>query len=257
MLPSQRSTTAAANGRPSRWPIASTACRTSSSRWWRSDAPSPELIMWEIGKSLADSEKEFDRTVDYIKQTLAALKELDNNSSRFMVVEGTIGQIRRTPLGVVLCMGPYNYPLNETFATLIPGAAHGQHGGVQAAAIRHAAVYAAARGFPQRVSQRRDQYRPRAGRGGRAADAGVRQGQCAGADRLQQGGRPSQEAASEIAPAARHPRPRCEERGDHPCRCRHRVDREGMPARHAVVQWPALHGAQDADRPRVDRRRVP
>src|SRR5205823_6184291 len=67
-----------------------------------------------------DSEKEFERTVDYIKQTLAALKDLDNNSSRFTVVEGTIGQIRRTPLGVVLCMGPYNYPLNETFATLIP-----------------------------------------------------------------------------------------------------------------------------------------
>jgi glyceraldehyde-3-phosphate dehydrogenase (NADP+) len=79
-----------------------------------------QLIMWEIGKSLADSEKEFDRTVEYIKQTLAALKDLDNNSSRFSVVEGTIGQIRRTPLGVVLCMGPYNYPLNETFATLIP-----------------------------------------------------------------------------------------------------------------------------------------
>src|SRR6184192_1735315 len=79
-----------------------------------------QLIMWEIGKSLTDSEKEFDRTVDYIKQTLTALKDLDNNSSRFTVVEGTIGQIRRTPLGVVLCMGPYNYPLNETFATLIP-----------------------------------------------------------------------------------------------------------------------------------------
>jgi acyl-CoA reductase-like NAD-dependent aldehyde dehydrogenase len=79
-----------------------------------------QLIMWEIGKSLTDSEKEFDRTVDYIKQTLSALKDLDNNSSRFTVVEGTIGQIRRTPLGVVLCMGPYNYPLNETFATLIP-----------------------------------------------------------------------------------------------------------------------------------------
>jgi glyceraldehyde-3-phosphate dehydrogenase (NADP+) len=79
-----------------------------------------QLIMWEIGKSLTDSEKEFDRTVDYIRQTLTALKDLDNNSSRFTVVEGTIGQIRRTPLGVVLCMGPYNYPLNETFATLIP-----------------------------------------------------------------------------------------------------------------------------------------
>ena len=49
--------------------------------------------------------------------------QLDNNNSRFVLVEGTIGQIRRTPLGVVLCMGPYNYPLNETFATLIPAKA--------------------------------------------------------------------------------------------------------------------------------------
>ena len=65
-------------------------------------------------------EKEFDRTVDYIRATIEALKEQDNSNSRFTVVEGTIGQIRRTPLGVVLCMGPYNYPLNETFATLIP-----------------------------------------------------------------------------------------------------------------------------------------
>ena len=79
-----------------------------------------ELLMWEIGKSFADSEKEFDRTVDYIRATIDALRDLDNNSSRFVVAENTIGQIRRTPLGVVLCMGPYNYPLNETFATLIP-----------------------------------------------------------------------------------------------------------------------------------------
>lgn len=79
-----------------------------------------QLIMWEIGKSFADSEKEFDRTVEYIRATIAELKQLDNNCSRFTVVEGTIGQIRRAPLGVVLCMGPYNYPLNETFATLIP-----------------------------------------------------------------------------------------------------------------------------------------
>jgi glyceraldehyde-3-phosphate dehydrogenase (NADP+) len=79
-----------------------------------------DLIVWEIGKPKVDSEKEFDRTVDYIRATITALKELDNSNSRFMIVEGTIGQIRRTPLGVVLCMGPYNYPLNETFATLIP-----------------------------------------------------------------------------------------------------------------------------------------
>jgi glyceraldehyde-3-phosphate dehydrogenase (NADP+) len=79
-----------------------------------------KLLMWEIGKSFADSEKEFDRTVDYIRDTILALKDLDRVSSRFVIEQGIIGQIRRAPLGVVLCMGPYNYPLNETFTTLIP-----------------------------------------------------------------------------------------------------------------------------------------
>jgi len=78
------------------------------------------LIMWEIGKSMKDSEKEFDRTVRYIKDTIDAVKDLDRKSSRFEMVDGVIGQIRRSPLGVVLCMGPFNYPLNETYATLIP-----------------------------------------------------------------------------------------------------------------------------------------
>ena len=79
-----------------------------------------KLLMWEIAKSRADSEKEFDRTVDYIRDTIDALKDLDRTSSRFVIQQGIIGQIRRAPLGVVLCAGPYNYPLNETFTTLIP-----------------------------------------------------------------------------------------------------------------------------------------
>jgi glyceraldehyde-3-phosphate dehydrogenase (NADP+) len=78
------------------------------------------LLMWEIGKSLKDSEKEFDRTVEYIIDTIAALKDLDRDSSRLKKEQGIYAQIRRGPLGVVLCMGPYNYPLNETFCTLIP-----------------------------------------------------------------------------------------------------------------------------------------
>ncbi|MCQ2994081.1 NADP-dependent glyceraldehyde-3-phosphate dehydrogenase [Pseudomonas phytophila] len=78
------------------------------------------LLMWEIGKNLKDSEKEFDRTCDYIVDTINALKELDRRSSRFELEQDTLGQIRRVPLGVTLCMGPYNYPLNETFTTLIP-----------------------------------------------------------------------------------------------------------------------------------------
>ncbi|WP_342646475.1 NADP-dependent glyceraldehyde-3-phosphate dehydrogenase [Mucilaginibacter sp. CSA2-8R] len=79
-----------------------------------------KLIMWEIGKSLADSTKEFDRTVDYINLTIDALKDTDRQSSRFEIAEGVVAQTRRSPIGVVLCMGPFNYPLNETFTTLIP-----------------------------------------------------------------------------------------------------------------------------------------
>lgn len=79
-----------------------------------------KLLMWEIGKTLADATKEFDRTVDYINDTIDALKELDRESSRFQQAEGTIAQVRRAPLGVVLSMGPFNYPLNEIFTTLIP-----------------------------------------------------------------------------------------------------------------------------------------
>ncbi|WP_224242307.1 NADP-dependent glyceraldehyde-3-phosphate dehydrogenase [Hyalangium gracile] len=78
------------------------------------------LLMWEIGKTQKDAEKEFDRTRDYIVETLNALKELDRNSIRFVQEQGIMGQVRRVPLGVALCMGPYNYPLNETFSTLFP-----------------------------------------------------------------------------------------------------------------------------------------
>lgn len=78
------------------------------------------LIMWEIGKTRADAEKEFDRTVEYIRDTIDAVRDLDHRSARIEVEAGVLAQVRRAPLGVVLCMGPFNYPLNETFTTLIP-----------------------------------------------------------------------------------------------------------------------------------------
>lgn len=78
------------------------------------------LLMWEIGKNKADSEKEFDRTVQYILDTIDALKDLNRSSSKLEYESDIYAQIRRGPLGVVACMGPYNYPLNETFCTLIP-----------------------------------------------------------------------------------------------------------------------------------------
>jgi len=79
-----------------------------------------KYLMWEIGKTLGDSEKEFDRTVEYIYDTIEDYKQLDRNCARFSKSQGVNAMVRRGPLGVVLCLGPYNYPLNETFSLLIP-----------------------------------------------------------------------------------------------------------------------------------------
>lgn len=78
------------------------------------------LLMWEIAKNKTAAFKEFDRTVDYIRDTIEEYKELQRRGSRIASKDGIVSQIRRGPLGVVLCLGPYNYPLNETFCLLIP-----------------------------------------------------------------------------------------------------------------------------------------
>lgn len=79
-----------------------------------------KLIMWEIGKSYEDSCSEFDRTIEYINDTVEELKKMDRDNSKLEFHSDVYAQIRRAPLGVVLCLAPYNYPLNETFCLLIP-----------------------------------------------------------------------------------------------------------------------------------------
>ncbi|MGC6469762.1 MAG: aldehyde dehydrogenase family protein [Flavobacteriales bacterium] len=78
------------------------------------------LIMWEICKSKKDAYAEFDRTVVYIKDTIEACKDYDRKGARFQKENDIFAHIRRGPIGVVFCLGPYNYPLNETFCLLIP-----------------------------------------------------------------------------------------------------------------------------------------
>jgi glyceraldehyde-3-phosphate dehydrogenase (NADP+) len=77
-------------------------------------------IMWEIGKPYGDSLKEFDRTVTYVKDTIKALKKEEHQSQRLSRQQGIIGRMKKVPLGVALCMGPFNYPLYETFTALAP-----------------------------------------------------------------------------------------------------------------------------------------
>mmetsp|Transcript_26009 Transcript_26009/g.65622 ORF Transcript_26009/g.65622 Transcript_26009/m.65622 type:complete len:558 (-) Transcript_26009:185-1858(-) len=78
------------------------------------------VLMWEICKIQPDAEKEFDRTIDYINNTIKALKELRNAENTFLNEGGVVAQVRRAPLGVMLNLGPFNYPFNETYTTLIP-----------------------------------------------------------------------------------------------------------------------------------------
>lgn len=78
------------------------------------------LLMWEIGKTRKDAESEVDRTLAYLEDTVAAARAMDDAGDEPVRTDGFTARIRRVALGVTLCMGPFNYPLNETWTTLIP-----------------------------------------------------------------------------------------------------------------------------------------
>ncbi len=77
-------------------------------------------LMWEIGKPWPDCLKEFDRTVEYIEATAEALREIERIAAVPVAAGGFLARVRRAPLGVALCLGPYNYAVNEVFTTVIP-----------------------------------------------------------------------------------------------------------------------------------------
>lgn len=78
------------------------------------------LMMWEVGKTYKDSAKEFDRTIEYAEKTIVEYRLLNEGTDQFRETEGLLTRVPRTPIGVVLCMGPFNYPLNETLTVVIP-----------------------------------------------------------------------------------------------------------------------------------------
>ena len=79
-----------------------------------------KILMWEIGKPYGDSLKEFDRTIVYIRDTIKALKKQERTAHRLNSEQGIIGRMKKVPLGIALCMGPFNYPLYETFTAIAP-----------------------------------------------------------------------------------------------------------------------------------------
>ncbi len=78
------------------------------------------LLMWETAKTYNESENEFERTLRYMEDTVDHMRRIDEDNRQFAFDGGFWGQVSYRPSGVVLCMGPSNYPLYETYSLLIP-----------------------------------------------------------------------------------------------------------------------------------------
>ena len=88
-----------------------------------------ETIMKEVGKAYNDSVKEVERTADFIRYTIEEAYHMHGESimgENF--VGGTrskIATVHRVPLGVVLAISPFNYPVNLSAAKIAPALVSG------------------------------------------------------------------------------------------------------------------------------------
>lgn len=88
-----------------------------------------QLIMREVGKSLKDAKSEVNRTVDLIKYTVQHALHMYNVSMNGDSFPGgkksKMAYINRVPLGLILTISPFNYPVNlsasKISAALITG----------------------------------------------------------------------------------------------------------------------------------------
>jgi glyceraldehyde-3-phosphate dehydrogenase (NADP+) len=110
------------------WPSASTATRIAAVEAFaarvaeQADAIA-RLLMWEIGKPLASARGEVTRSLEYIRDTIAELRQIDQDGRTYTGVAGKTTHHARDllrPLGTVLCVAPFNYPINEFLTTIIP-----------------------------------------------------------------------------------------------------------------------------------------
>jgi glyceraldehyde-3-phosphate dehydrogenase (NADP+) len=83
-----------------------------------------ELLMWEIGKPQEAARDEVTRSVSYMRETVAALKRLrERDRAPQTASSGGVAHFARThrrPLGLVVCVAPFNYPINEFLTTVVP-----------------------------------------------------------------------------------------------------------------------------------------
>lgn len=83
-----------------------------------------EIIMKEVGKGAQDAKKEVVRTADFIRYTVEEALHMHGESMMGDSFPGgsssKIAIINRVPLGVVLAISPFNYPVNLSAAKIAP-----------------------------------------------------------------------------------------------------------------------------------------
>lgn len=72
-----------------------------------------ETLMWEICKNTADAAAEFDRTILFIEATVKAIRDQEANEGGYLTVSGIQAKVRRAAIGVMLALGPFNYPVRS------------------------------------------------------------------------------------------------------------------------------------------------
>lgn len=81
-------------------------------------------VMTEVGKNYDDAEKEVTRTIDLIRYTVQEALHMHGESVRGDGFPGgskeKLGIIERVPLGVVLAISPFNYPVNLAASKIAP-----------------------------------------------------------------------------------------------------------------------------------------
>lgn len=83
-----------------------------------------ELLMMEVAKDKKSAKSEVIRTVDFIRFTADTAKNIQGESLQGDSFPGgkrnKIGMVSREPLGVVLAISPFNYPVNLAASKIAP-----------------------------------------------------------------------------------------------------------------------------------------
>lgn len=80
-----------------------------------------EVLQWEICKTTQDAARELDRTERFAREVMDAIRAGKNEEfGQWTTIDGVRGRVRRGPVGVCLMLAPFNYPLNEMYAMMMP-----------------------------------------------------------------------------------------------------------------------------------------